>query len=228
MKKIAIIPARGGSKGLPGKNIKKLDGLELVFWSVDFALNSEVFGEVIITSDSDEILEVCKSRSVKTVKRPEQMATDESPVIDALLHALKDFKDDDMITLLQPTSPFRSKSVLNKALKSFGDKNSPCVSVKEDGDSPWSAFKAQDEHFLEPLFSTDKVNQRRQDYEKTYHLTGSLYVTKLAWLRDYKNFLKPKPTFVVTNGFENIDIDTLEDFEFAQFVVENRKFIKDF
>ncbi len=214
---VAVIPARGGSKGLPNKNLLPLKGKELIAWSVDFALELDIFDEILVSSDSAKILATAKKYGASTVKRPAKLAQDNSTSADAVLHSLSMHADETTVVLLQPTTPFRRKDSFLKALNIFKDKNQPCVYVSKPDHSIFSTFTNK-EGSLVPLFSLEKAQLRRQDHEVVYQLTGGLYITKLKWLREFKSFVSPAPRFVETFGVENIDIDSKNDLAYAEYI----------
>ena len=113
---IAIIPARGGSKGVPGKNIKDLCGKPLIVWTIEAALRSSYIDTVLVTSDDDDILKISEAAGAKIIKRPSNLATDESPSMDAVLHALDTTAKHNVVILLQPTSPLRNEQHIDEPL----------------------------------------------------------------------------------------------------------------
>ena len=145
MKVLAIIPARGGSKGIPRKNIIQFSGKPLIQWSIDAALNSSVITDIAVSSDDDEILELVKKNvQIKTIKRPKELAQDNSRTEPVLVHALENIKDVkyDYLVLIQPTSPLRKASDIDEAFnKLIAINDNSLISVCSIEHHPFKSFK---------------------------------------------------------------------------------------
>jgi len=138
---LAIIPARGGSKRLPGKNTLELAGKAMISWTIEAALNSEYIGTTIITSDNDTVLRIGKEYKTMAIQRPKELSGDTSSSIDAVIHALKQVSEEyDYVVLLQPTSPLRTAKHIDEAILLLNEKNADAIiSVSEMNHSPlWS------------------------------------------------------------------------------------------
>ncbi|MDB4173097.1 acylneuraminate cytidylyltransferase family protein, partial [bacterium] len=151
---LAVIPARGGSKGLPGKNILKLKDKPLLAWTIEAAKESKYLDHVIVSTDNDDISKAAKDYGCDVpFLRPHELATDEASIYDVLVHALDQLKDSyDVLVLLQPTSPLRTFKDIDACLQILSDSNAPsCVSVCEASKSPnWMYWLDKEDH-LTPI-----------------------------------------------------------------------------
>jgi CMP-N,N'-diacetyllegionaminic acid synthase len=145
---LAIIPARGGSKRLPRKNILNLAGKPLIAWSIEAGLNSEYIDKVIVTSDDDEILEISRKFGADIIKRPDELANDTATTFDAIKHTIDNCEKYDYIVLLQPTSPLRNEKYIDDAIELLESKKADAIiSVCEMDHSPlWSNILPEQLH----------------------------------------------------------------------------------
>ena len=215
--KYIIIPARGGSKGIPKKTLQKVGNISLVAWSIihakHIALDDD---EIIVSSDSEEILNEARKYNVTGLLRPEYLSKDETFTEPVMNHVLENYKpnNEDLVVLLQPTSPLRRKKTLEKAIKlvETGSADSS-ITLKDNHLFFWE----QDGPFVRPKY-TDRP--RRQDMDPQLSETGSIYVTK------YKSFLETgirlsgKTKSVVCEDSESVDVDSLFDLKFVNFLVD--------
>lgn len=216
---LAIIPARGGSKRLPGKNIKLLGGVPLIGWTIKAALSSECFVDVLVSTDDPAIAEVSKQQGASVPwLRPVELATDFTPSIDVVLHALDAWEQAngsvDAVVLLQPTSPFRTMASIRSAVEQFlsADGLHPVVSVSPAATHPAWCFRMT-ENGIEPFLGWDKLNGRSQDLEPAWALNGAIYVMGSQSIREKRSFLIKNTKFIVMEeSSETIDIDTIEEF----------------
>lgn len=224
MRILGIIPARGGSKEIPRKNIKLLGGKPLLQYTSDIALKCELLDKVIVSSDDDAIIAVAKGLGISVpFKRPGDLAKDKSPTLPVIQHALKHFKNEgveyDAICLLQVTSPMRTLASLNSALKKFiqNDVDS-LVSVREVPDeyNPHWTFTCNENQHLQIVTGEKEIIARRQDLPKAYHRDGSIYITKTSVILD-NNSLYGKTTAYIENKEPSfVNIDNLEDWKKAE------------
>jgi CMP-N-acetylneuraminic acid synthetase len=223
MKTLAIIPARGGSKGVPGKNKKILHGKPLIQYSIDAALESEHIAEVLVTTDDDQIVTLAKSLGANVpFVRPKNLAEDATPTLPVIQHAVsfleKEGKHFDAICLLQPTSPFRPKGFLDKALKTFQEKQTDAlVSVLEVPHqyNPHWTFEANEHGILQIATGEKNIITRRQELPKAYHRDGSIYITKTSVLMEENSLYGNSLAYIVSDEKFYVNIDTLEDWEKA-------------
>jgi len=228
---LAIIPARGGSKGLPKKNIKILGNKPLIAWSIASALESKLISNVIVSSDNDEIIAISKQYGAEIpFKRPENLATDSATTKDVLLHAIEFYKTQninfDFIVLLQPTSPFRKKGDIDLAIKKAIETNvDMVVSVKKTSSNPYYVlFEENDKGFLEK--SKDANFTRRQDCPVVYEYNGSIYIIKVNSLLNDNSMSFKKTIKFVMSKTHSVDIDNQLDFDFANFLIKSNRILQ--
>lgn len=221
MKILALVPARGGSKGLPGKNIKPLKGLPLIGWSIRAAQESRVADRLLVSTDSPEIARAAEALGVKVPwLRPAELAQDNSPSIDFVLHALdmlkKEGYEPDAVLLLQPTSPFRSPDSIRRAVKTYEEsKTESLVSVSPAKQHPWSCYFLKEGRLERAVKDAPEV-LRRQDLPPAYAPDGSIYITSPRFLRERRGFHGPETAGFLTPAGEEVDIDTPEDWARAE------------
>ena len=215
---LAIIPARGGSKRLPRKNVLDLNGKPLIAYSIEAGLNSKYIDKVIVTSDDEEILEISRKYGTDTIQRPDELASDTSTTFDAIKHTIDNCEKYDYIVLLQPTSPLRNEKHVDDAIELFKNKNADAVvSVCEMDHSPlWS--NTLDESLSMVGFLKDEVlNERSQDLKKYYRLNGAIYVCKTEKLLEEKSFFLKDNIFAYKmDRKSSSDIDEEIDFKIVE------------
>jgi len=229
---LALIPARGGSKGLPRKNIKPLLGKPLIAWTIEQAKNSKYIDRIVVSTDDEEIAEISRKYGAEVpFLRPKELARDDSPTIDAIMHAINWFEERgeffDILVLLQPTSPLRTTEDIDNAIKLFlNDKEAlSLVSVKENEHSPFWSLKIEDK-FLNPLFGEEYFKKRRQELPKSYMPNGAIFISYIDILKKYKTFYTPKTIAYVMSPERSVDIDNEFDFLLAEFILKNKKVIQ--
>jgi CMP-N,N'-diacetyllegionaminic acid synthase len=230
MRILAIIPARGGSKGVPGKNIKLLNGKPLLAYTSEIAMHSKFLTEVIVSTEDIQIKEVAKSIGLQVpFIRPEALAQDATPTIDVIIHALQWYEKQtiffDAVCLLQVTSPFRTVEFLDKAILKF---------IKSNCDSLVSVQKVPHEYNPHWVFEVDSTGNlkiatgeaeiipRRQELPTAYHRDGSLYITKTAVLLKEHSLYGKSTAFIESEPEFYVNIDTMQDWEKAEEIVINR------
>ena len=187
---LAIIPARGGSKRLPRKNVLDLNGKPLIAYSIEAGLKSKYIDKVIVTSDDDEILTISERYGADTIKRPDELASDTATTFDAIKHAMENCERYDYIILLQPTSPLRNEKHIDEAIELLESKNADAVvSVCEMDHSPLWSNTLNDSLSMSDFLKDEVVNKRSQDLEKYYRLNGAIYICNI------KKFLKEESFF---------------------------------
>jgi CMP-N-acetylneuraminic acid synthetase len=217
---IAIIPARGGSKGLPGKNIRPLCGKPLIAWSIERALQSHYVDAVVVTTDSQEIADVALRYGAEVpFLRPAHLASDTASSVDTVLHALDHYRDTlgktfDYVVLLEPTSPLREvgdiDSMLDKLL-AHGDDFDAIVSVGEVHEHP-SIMKRLEGNTMQPFYANLAMTSRRQDNVPAYFPYGVAYVVSTDTLYSLQTFYPPRATFFEIKRHQCFEIDDLCDF----------------
>jgi CMP-N,N'-diacetyllegionaminic acid synthase len=231
MNVLGIIPARGGSKGVPNKNIKLLCGKPLIAYTIEVAKSSKL-NKIIVSTDSELIAEIAKSFGADIpFIRPDELSSDTAKSLDVAIHALKEaekiYKENfDAIMLLQPTTPFRTTEEINQAimlLESNLDADS-VISVEDvEGTHPARMKYLREGVLVDPDFCEAYENQNRQELEKMYIRNGAIYLTRkhVFMTNSYKG---KKCLGLVMPSNRSINIDTLADFEYAEWVFE--KYIK--
>ncbi|MDW7777164.1 MAG: acylneuraminate cytidylyltransferase family protein [Methanosarcinales archaeon] len=219
----AIIPARGGSKGLIDKNIKPLNGKPLICYTIVESLKSKLLCRVFVSTDSPSIAKISKNCGAEIIDRPGEFARDESPTIDAIFHAIdtmKDASDKDIIILLQPTSPLRNTTDIDTALDIFMKTDCDSViSMSEVKHSPYWYFKYEDDKF-KPLFGNKGLKMRRQGLPDVYMPNGAIYITTVKSLYKNNGFYCDKIVPYIMPPERSIDIDEEIDFKLAELLIQ--------
>jgi CMP-N,N'-diacetyllegionaminic acid synthase len=227
MRTLAIIPARGGSKRLPGKNIRALHGKPLIQWSIDFALSLNCFDAIEVSTDSREIQQCCNlGGKIVDRLRPEYLATDEANSVDVALDILswKESQGEyfDLLALLQPTTPVRHKSHWKEAFSILKEtSNDAVIGVGSAHTHPHLAFKWGEKQALVPWDVNRPHALRAQDLAPAVAVNGSLYLIRTDALRREKSFLPPLTAGVfMSHPLDNLDIDTEFDWLVAEQAIQ--------
>jgi CMP-N,N'-diacetyllegionaminic acid synthase len=228
MKKLILIPARKGSKGLPGKNIKPLGGKPLIAYSIEYALSIYDQDDLIcISTDDDEVISIAESHKLTVpFKRPEELSSDFASTEDVMRHAVHFFEKQelffDLIVLLQPTSPFREKIDFQQVVDAYDDDCDMVVTVKESKDNPYFNLFEEDTHgYLKK--SKEGDFRRRQDCPPVFAYNGSIYMIRSTSLKKNRMVHFKKIRKVIMPMERSIDIDTISDWALAEFYFENSK-----
>ena len=227
MKILYLIPARAGSKGLPGKNVKILGDKPLIVHTIDFALkNIKEEDELCISSNDEEVLDIAKSLRIDVpFVRPEELASDTANSYDVIMHAIKYYEDNnkcfDLVLLLQPTSPFRSQDDFDTLIQSYDDEVEMVVSVKKAKENPYfTLFEENEFGFLDKSKKGDF--QRRQDCPDVFAYNGSMYLISVDALKKAKIHELKKIKKIVMPEERSIDIDTMADWTLAEFYLNKQ------
>ena len=226
LKGVAIIPARGGSKGIPRKNIKPLAGKPLIAYTIDEALKCQCFDRIIVTTDDHKIAQISQENGADILMRPKELAEDHTPTVDAILHAVKMLEKEedyvlDYIVVLQPTSPLRSSGDIKAAINLYLE-NADCeslVSVAEC-EHPISWAMNIKNGYLIPFFDETYLKERRQEHLITYVPNGAIYVISRESLYKNQNFYSDRTLAYIMPLERSIDIDTEYDFMIAEFLIK--------
>ncbi len=222
-KYLAIIPARGGSKRLPRKNILPLANKPLIGWTIEAALNCNAISKIVVSSDDDEILAVANSYKVDALKRPEYLATDTATSFDAIKHAIECDPGYEYIILLQPTSPLRTTKHLQEAILLLEEKQADAViSVCETEHSPlWTNTLPVDKS-MQGFLREELLNIRSQDLPIYYRLNGAIYICKTNKLLEAESFFLKENIYAYLMDIKSsVDIDTEIDFKWAELLMGN-------
>lgn len=227
---LAIIPARGGSKGLPGKNIKELCGKPLIAWSIEQAKVCNNIDRVVVSTDDDQIAEVAKKYSAEVpFKRPGELANDTASTINVIFHAIDWFREHEdyrpgYVLLLQPTSPLRTREDIDGAIQMLMDKKAlAIVSVCETDHHPWWSNRLPEDGNMNDFLRPDIPNNRRQDLPMFYRLNGGIYLADTDYLHKYNGFLGPDTFAYKMPKNRSVDIDSDLDFKLAALLMEKQK-----
>ncbi len=230
IKIVAIIPARGGSKGVPRKNIRQVAGRPLITWSILCAKASSVLDRIIVSTDDEEIAQVAKKAGAEVpFMRPASLATDTSSGMAPMEHALQWLQkhegyEPDWLMCLQPTSPLRTPQDIDGAVELAREKNAlSVVSVTEAKDHPLWCKRMDEEGRLESFQKASPAVTRRQDLPKVWALNGAIYLAHRQMILDEKTWYGPR-----TYGFEmpkerSLDIDSWWDLHLADLILRDRK-----
>ena len=223
MKILTIIPARGGSKGIPRKNIKPFNGKPLIYYTIDCARAICGDEDICVSTDDAEIISVVENYGLKVpFVRPAELASDTAGTYEVLLHALdfyeKQGKRYDVVLLLQDTSPFRNAKHVREALKLYRPDIDMVVSVNETKTNPYyNCFEDDKDGFLKKTL--DKANLiRRQDAPKTYEYNGAIYLINVEQLKKMSLGDFTKRVKYVMDDLHSVDLDNMIDWKFAEFI----------
>ena len=227
MKNLAIIPARSGSKGLKNKNIKLLNGKPLIAYTIEAAMESGKFDEVIVSTESKEYASVAQKFGAKIpFLRDKDLAGDDSSIWEVLRNVLHNSPLNgiafDTVTLLQPTSPLRSSSDIIKAFSLMNEKEAEAiVSVCLMDHSPLWSNTLPEDNSMKGFIDTKVLKSRRQSLSKYYRLNGAIYLLKTDFLTKAENIYTEKTYALIMDRERSVDIDTILDFKFAEFLINN-------
>ncbi|MCY9826428.1 cytidylyltransferase domain-containing protein [Vibrio chagasii] len=227
-KVLGIIPARKGSKRLPGKNIMSFAGKPLISWTIEAALLSKYIDRVIVSTDCCEIKE-CAIKAGATVPfiRPSYLSSDSTSSFDVVAHALKELEKEEMfsyVVLLQPTSPLRTSEHIDQTFDLLIDKQGDAVvSVCEAEHSPLWSNTLPESLSMDGFLRTEADNKRSQDLPKYYRLNGAIYLVSKKCLLEKGSFLPDENCFAfVMPQEESVDIDTSLDFKVAELIAKEK------
>ena len=232
MKILGIIPARAGSKGVVGKNLKLLNGIPLLGYSIAEGLASKHISKVMVSTEDEKTAEISKELGAEVPHlRPEKLASDISPTIDTIVHVIEYYEGIgekyDAICLLQPTVPFRKSTDIDKAIEKFEQTNADCLfsahHVPDKYNPHWAFLPSADENTLNIATGENNIISRRQDLPKAYYRDGSIYITKTSVILEKKSLYGDKISYIVNEGEAEINIDTPEDWLKAESYIANNE-----
>jgi len=227
MKILVVIPARGGSKGIPHKNIKPLNGKPLIYYTIDCARAICTDEDICVSTDDAGIISVVEEYGLKVpFVRPEELATDTAGTYEVLLHALdfyeKQGKHYDVVLLLQNTSPFRKVEQIKEALALYKDNVDMVVSVKECAANPYySVFEEDSKGYLH-ICKGDGNITRRQDSPKVYEYNGAIYIMNAEKLKTTHMHKMQKRVKYVMDDLSSFDLDTMWDWKMAEMIIKQK------
>jgi CMP-N-acetylneuraminic acid synthetase len=221
---LALIPARSGSKRLPGKNIKELGGYPLIYWTIRAALDAEIFCDVLVSTDDHAIKNLSEIYGAKVPwLRPQELSTDNASSVDVALHAIECYEKQsgaiDALVLLQPTSPFRNKELIIDAINLFKETNKPVVVVHDLQDEAHLIY-CNDNSSMIPISNLLPKIISKENCQDLCRISGSLYVISPSALRKSRSFTPENFLPLMTKSqITSIDIDNYEDWTIAEGIV---------
>jgi CMP-N,N'-diacetyllegionaminic acid synthase len=225
--KIALITARGGSKGLPRKNILPLGNIPLIGWSIQAALDSELIDRVFVSTEDQEIANVSLKLGAEIIPRPLELALDTSGSDEAIEHAIEYLEAQkiniDTLILLQPTSPLRSSKHIDEAIELYVQKNANCViSVFEPAHTPIKAYIEEDDGSITGLFSKGAPYSRRQDLPRAYQPNGAIYAFSVIKFKEHNQIPRNNVYPYIMSESNSTDIDTLDDLINVELILKSK------
>jgi CMP-N,N'-diacetyllegionaminic acid synthase len=229
---LAIIPARGGSKGVPRKNIRNVGGKPLIAWTITTAQQSKYIDLLVLSSEDDEIMGVAQAWGCKVpFRRPADLAQDSTPTILPIIYTLEQLAGEnppnhyDYLVLLQPTSPLRSVADIDGCIEKCVDRQSnACVSVTKAEQSPYWMYEVDENGKMRSLMQSAEVIPRRQDLPTVYALNGAVYVAKWDWLLQARSFLTEDTIAYLMPQERSLDIDTELDLALLEIMLQDKKY----
>lgn len=224
MKPLVIIPARGGSKGIPHKNIKPLVGKPLIYYSIDTARQIVPDEDICVSTDDQDIIQCVEDYGLKVpFVRPAELATDTAGTYEVLLHALNYYEQQgktyDVVVLLQNTSPFRTAEQVQEAIQLYHSEIDMVVSVKECSANPYYCVFEENEYGYLNICKGDGSITRRQDAPKVYEYNGAIYVINPRSLKQMPLNKFTKRIKYVMDEKSSIDLDTMNDWHMAELLI---------
>lgn len=220
---LGLIPARGGSKGVPGKNIRACAGRPLIGWTIAAAKESRYIDDVVLSSDDPAIIEYAATLGCAApFRRPPELAQDDTPIAAAIIHALTTLTATyEYFVLLQPTSPLRLAIDIDACLEQCHAMGAPAaLTVTPAEPSPYLMYRLDEQKHMAPVI--ERNDQRRQDLPPIHTINGAVYVGRCEWYLKNRSFLSPETVASVMPAERSIDIDTEIDFALANVLLERR------
>ena len=225
---LAIIPARGGSKGIRRKNLQKLSGKPLIAHTIIAAKKTKSINKIIVSTDDKEIGKISKNNGAEVpFLRPKQISKDTSSIIEVIKHTLKFLQENqsyvpDIIILLQPTSPLRTSQLITKTINTLKkSKATSVITVSKITKHPYASYWLKND-FLKPFKKNSPKYSRRQEFPDLFFPTGAVYTFWYDTLKKFNSLHGPKIKPIVVHD-EDIDIDNLQDLFFAEMMLKNWK-----
>jgi N-acylneuraminate cytidylyltransferase len=221
MKILSVIPARGGSKGLPGKNIRVVGGKPLIKWTADAAVGSKYIDRTILSSDDKEIIAFGRSCGLDVpFIRPSRLAGDKISAQKVALHALEELPGFDILVLLQPTSPLRLSSDIDICIEACVNNNlNSAISVAKLEKSPYWMFTRSKENRWIPIMGWDYILKQRQDLPTVVYPNGAVYVAGTKFLINNESFINPSMVCCEMPWERSLDIDTENDIKILEAII---------
>jgi N-acylneuraminate cytidylyltransferase len=213
---LAIIPARGGSRSVVRKNLRVVGGKPLLDWAIEAAKESRLIDRLVLSSDDPEIVATAKEYGCDApFVRPAELARDDTPGIEPIMHAMSMLPSFDWVVMLQPTSPLRTASDIDTCIELCASRRANAlVSVTEATENPQWMFRCDPDGFLQPIIDNAEIPFRRQDLPEVLLLNGAVYVARCEWLKQSRSFLTAETLGYRMPLERSLDIDT--EFDLTQ------------
>jgi CMP-N,N'-diacetyllegionaminic acid synthase len=223
---LALIPARGGSKGVPGKNIREVGGKPMIAWTIEAARRSRYLDRLILSSDDKKIIDVARAYDCEApFVRPADLATDRADSMSVVRHAIAAMPERyDFLVLLQVTSPMRATEDIDRAIELCHSTGAPaCISICEPDKSPYWMVEMDGGQALPSLFPPDRIPDRRQDAPPVFAMNGAVYVGRTERLAAGENFMTAGTVGYLMPKERSLDIDTEIDLKIANFLLNESR-----
>jgi len=226
---LGLIPARGGSKGIPNKNRKVLNGKPLLQYTIEAALGSKLLNRVVFSSEDETLIELARSMGAEVpFIRPSILSQDDSGTLEVVQHALKVLSCDgekyDAVCLLQVTNPFRTSKFIDEAIKKFKNSHADTLlsvlKVPHTYNPHW-VFKVSKKGHIELVTGDKQIIKRRQDLPITYHRDGAIYLVKADTILNKNTLYGEMISYIESNPEHQVNIDTAEDWEKAEIIAKS-------
>jgi N-acylneuraminate cytidylyltransferase len=219
---LALVPARGGSKGIPDKNRVRLGGRPLIAWTIEAAGAARTIDRVVVSTDDARLALLASGCGAEVpFLRPKELARDDTPTMPVVMHAIDTLGWDDVVVLLQPTSPLRTAEDVDACVEIFLDSGRPVVSVTV-ADPPPQHMIVRDGDGIAPLLGGLPAGGRRQDLPPVFALNGAVYVADAAWLREHGTFVAAQTRVYEMPRERSVDIDDAFDLRVAEAMIVGR------
>ncbi len=229
MKILHIIPARSGSKGLPGKNILPIAGKPMIAWSIEAAMKAKLKGDIIVSTDDFLIADVAKKFGAQVpFIRPSQFASDTSSTMDVVFHAIDFLREQnkfyDLVSILQPTSPLRTSSDVDQAIITMLKKNAKAVVGLTPCDHhPFWSNEIPDSGSLKGFLRSEVMNKNRQQLPPYFRINGAIYIGEFEYIKKTQSFIGQETTSYIMPEEKSVDIDTEKDLVVAEYYFRKLK-----
>lgn len=228
---LAVVTARGGSKGLPGKNIKVLAGKPLITWTIEAAIRSKYLDRIIISTDDESIAAIAKNNGAEVpFLRPDELASDQASSVDVVIHAIDFLKNEedlfDYVALLEPTSPLRAEHDIDRAIEALvnaGNNADSLVTLgKIELEHPWTAKLVNEDGFMMPYVNNAGPVTRRQELRDAYFPYGVIYLASIQSLYINRSFYPQRTLPLFVERWQCYEINDLCDFVVVDAIMKKR------
>jgi len=225
---LAVIPARGGSRGVPRKNVRLVCGKPLIAYTIEAALDSKLINRVVVSTEDEEIAEISKKYGAKVISRPQELAQDDTPSLPVFQHAISHLEEmedyhPEIIVILQPTSPLRIAEDIDRAIERFLEVEPDSIASVCEVEHPTHWMYTLVKNKLKPLIKDEEKVIRRQDAPKVYRLNGAVFVTRREIIMKEDRVLGRDTGAYIMPPERSVDIDTELDFKLAELLMRERK-----